>query len=112
MIVPVIAAPTPGPPLSHSMTKAAAATRIASSASASAAPKVTSTGTISSAPHCSMTIASTATSSEKIASRRAQMASCETGSSTIRRRVKAIVIAVTPTVPSQVHRYRVPSSGE
>ena len=71
-------------------------------ASASEEPKVTSIGMVSSPPHCSMPIASTATTTANMASRRAQIASCEGGSSNIRRRVRAIDMVVTPNFRSPV----------
>src|SRR5271168_863596 len=69
---------------------APSASRIATTASASAPASVDSAGTISSAPERTMMTATNVAASEKYATRRAQMASRDTGSSAIRRR--AIVV--------------------
>src|SRR5215472_10218861 len=65
---------------------AANANKIPMTARTSAAPNVTSTGVNSSRPDRPMMIAIIATGSENTAKLRAQIASCEVGSSTMRRR--------------------------
>src|SRR5215470_6265631 len=72
-------------------TNAANPNKIPMTARTSAAPNVTSTGVNSSRPDRPMMIAIIATGSENTANRRAQIASCEVGSSTMRRRTMTSV---------------------